>query len=314
MHWYRNLDEKIEQKAVEPLEVQAPTSPGPVRPSNWFVTDAILISAFSAIAYLVAFKYEQAYLGYFGVSEQFVDLSLERVVLVFSVLLFVLTTSYQIVSGLSLFSHASIKFVVFTFFVEIILFGLAAFLYFAIGVNWFTVTVLMLFVLFVLNDLIGMLRKSWAGSTWRDWCNERQESFWNVPPRPDLDSIIIDKIGYRNWAVIPLLFFILPNLGSIAGGFVASNKKVFESYSLGSSDAVLVGQRGDTWLFVEISNQRTTGKILLRKIDPTAALVLMQKIYATGIYGVGRPIHKPTFTEWWASMWKEKTVPVGYGR
>ncbi len=293
---------------------ETPSSPSPVVPSTWFVTDAILISAFSAVAYLVAFKYEQAYLGYFGVSEQFVDLSLERVVLVFSVLLFGFTMLYQIVSSLFLFSHTSIKFVVSTFVVEIILFGFAAFFYFAVGVNWFTVVVLGIFVLFVLNDLVGMARKSWAGSTWRDWCNERQESFWNVPPRPDLDSIIIDNIGWRNWVFIPLFLLFFPGLGTLAGDFNASYKKVFESYSLGSSDAVLIGQRGDTWLFVEISNQRITGKILLRKIDPTAALVLMRKIYATGINGVGRPIHKPTFQEWWANLWTETTVHEGYGR
>jgi hypothetical protein len=266
--------------------------------------NAVIVSVFSGLAYLIAFNYERAYLGYFGGDYHFVEISVERTVFVFSLILTILYALYSIFGLLVVMLWSTkIRIVVRTFIVETVLLVIVICFYHWIGVSWLTVTLVSIFFLLLLNHLIGVVRTLLKGRPWKEWFSDWHAGLRQKPSeRRDLDDILIDRIGYGPWAVMVAVVILLPNVGTLAGHYIAGNSRVFSSFTESGSVFVVIGMKNDFLVLAEVVGDKATGQILLKKIDPSNPLKIDRTVYTNGIEGIEGRIHKTTFGEFWSNL------------
>lgn len=291
-------------KKVKELSTIAPLESKPESHEflkNGLSSTAFIISCFSGISYLVASNYQQAYLRFFGVDEQFVELSVERVVLTLSVILTILILCY--ISLNLVLKLPRMKSILALFRFDFFAVAVTLTSYLLAGVTWYTVYSLVIVALMLLNHFVGVLRKILKGDDWKIWFQEWGKS----PPKrvrttKDLDDHLIERIGFFRWATAVAAITILPGLGSLAGYSAARSATKFESYVVDGFEYILVGQKGETWLFAQVIAGKSTGKTLLARSTFTPAIVVVLKKFESGIEPVGGRAKKPTFSEWWSSF------------
>lgn len=266
-----------------------------------FFTDAVAISIATAVSYLVAYRYEQAYLAFYGIHEQFITLSLELVALVFSSIVAFVASAYQIFSGISPWLSPRVRWWIYCFHVEFIVVVLGILLYAIIGFNWGTALSFLFVIALLINHLVNILRNVLNKRPVVEWFER-----WTSPPKQsslrDLDDVLIEKLGFGSWALVVAVIVVLPNLGGAAGLLKATYQKSYSYYPLASSEAVLVGVKNDNFVFAEVTNGRATGKMLLKSVDAQSPLELKNKVYLNGIIGVGGRVYRATFSEWFSSV------------
>ena len=289
------------------LSTPIPTDHTSVNIQNWYAnlpTGALAISVISGLTYLIAFNYECAYLAFFGGDAQFVELSIERVVYVFSVLISAIVITYPVIDSVTpILKLLKIRSFVTLFVNEITVVVFISIFWLAAGVNWITVGFTFMLLLLVLNHIVGVIRKLLKGAHWKEWFVEWGESAKSDRKKSkDLNDFLIQNFGYWQWAITLSFVFILPVIGTTAGNLAASREQNFKVFSDLNGDYILIGHKGDSWVFSKILENRITGTILLKKIDPSVPLVLNAKVFPKGIEGSGRRVPKPSLPEWWEGV------------
>lgn len=277
-------------------------------------SDTLLLAGLSALSYLVAYRYEVAYLDYFSIDEQFVDLSLERVAQVVSVLVGVGASAYYSSNLISLFTTQKVRLWLLSFRFELIFWALTAFFYWLIGTNWLVFGMILISVGLVVGAAILITIEVWKRRPLNDWLSEKAK-----PPNRDkfpndLDDRIIQKFGIWTWIFIPLALYLIPTFATVVGNFQAEHRRKFDVYTHNGRDYLLIAQKSDVLAFSEISGAHLTANVLLMKVSPTEPVSFTETTFQSGFFRSELRHYRPSLLDWFRDEAYGKLLFVPYER
>jgi hypothetical protein len=233
-------------------------------------SEAVLLLLASGISYLYSYKYEQAYLEHFYIGEQYIQLSVERMVgaalglLTFAMLLF---NIFDLIAKFE--PGEKIRVFLLQFFIPIAFSMLAVFAYVDSGVSGTTIFLAIIALAFWLLALIvpWKLRKS-KGSFYKAIVADVQAESEIV------DRGIVQRLQKKYNSNFPLVIILLivvgPSLASMIGALDARNQRTFSIVEENSSWLV-VRRNGTEFLLTEYDAKNN-------KLIPNIKLVTVEKM------------------------------------
>lgn len=255
----------------------------------------IVVAIVSALAYLVAYKFETAYLGYFGVSNYFVSLTLETLISACSYVVVAIIGLYQLLSPLGILAHRPARKLIhfFRFAIALLVFG--SLIYYVFGANWISVGLLTFSVLVFLGQIWYISYRQWKGTSFWEIAKSNG-TVRNTTPVKSLDDYIIEKYGFFPFLAVFVFALGLPVAGSVYGRQSAAGQRDFlileDSYHL-------VGTKGETGIFVKIEYGKVVGEVMLINISGSEKLKLSRVKYDKGVEGVDTVPRRTSFRDFW---------------
>jgi hypothetical protein len=281
-------------------EAKPNQEPGtPIKSPPKIVSDAMLIAVASLFGYCAYFAREASYLSRFGVSDQFVTVTLSGVVGMVAGLLvacFFLVpaldwiTSQDFVKGRGSVIHFVIlEVLVFTFWLSILALGVVA--------GWPIAT-----VAGIAGVVIHVWRVYWipeevypnvsSGSTWRERVMKKHEDRLDRSSTRGVVYVLKAKFG-RFPVVIILLGILAVAAGAMWGNWSAQSQTVFGVTSVGSTEYVLVRKYDQNYIFVPLVRKQGVAVASVLALTPDSVarrglvisfegLKLVGMLYQTG--------------------------------
>lgn len=272
------------------------------RSATSIISEPYFLGAMSALAYLITYHFDKAYLGYFGVDEAFIDVSLKKVLFSFVSLSAIFLAAWNIFSVIpSGFLLSAIKFF-YIFMLEILVIFFILLTYFKAGVNWWLISMIIfiLAVAVIHLTIIGWKRKSFSSHFQEVIAiDSRIESKL-------LRSKILDALDTKVVWLFFIVLIIAPLVGAAAGYREASQKRNFSTVQFEARKYLVVSEVGGGFISSEVENLGNdddvyvlTGKFMIISGESLSKANFSSHIFKRGKKMVTSSKVRKTFAEFW---------------
>ena len=212
-------------------------------------------------------------------------------------------TIYQILDPLSAaLSHIRTRQIILFFLQDIGLLIIGFALYLGVGAYWLSVAFLAVGILVFLISSSIFFFKWWRTSN--PWSALDDKWNYTLNERPmDLTDRLMGRFGRVPVLAVIALLIVVPQGAKVLGFASAASQR---SFLVSQGEFHLISVRGTTGVFIKVVNGKSSGEVLLTKIDGDPNLTLQRQHYASGILGVDELRRKPTLREFWS----ESVLPL----
>lgn len=222
------------------------------------ITDAFLISVAPAFAYAVAYFFEVGYVGYYGIPEFFISVSLERFLYILSVLITMYVVSVYILDSLFVFFHEKLKSVrpvhyVFFFFLFLSTwYGIHGLVFVGLNLNSS-----FFLALGVIGFLCVYILPVFGKKSWNEYLNElnRIDDCDAEKRSKSLTSRLANHEKWGELYLIVTLVLVILQFSKILGGYIAYKEHSFLLAKINGADYVLIRSYGDNNIFVDFQRK-----------------------------------------------------------
>jgi hypothetical protein len=220
--------------------------------------ERVLLALSPALAYIIAFRFEASYLGWYGLPSELVELSLDRIVAVWTILLFVVLSLLVLVATAPAWRWGLILSRVFTVIMALSSVALFLVLRPATGIGRWLLTGLailsgLFFLLLLLLEIVVPLLAHPELPNWLDRYAKRDALVAAKTP-PTLMSWFAERMGFDVWLWFAGLIFLF-FMGLPLAGFVGKQTARLNGRHLvvsGPPECAVIRRYGNHLLCLEI--------------------------------------------------------------
>lgn len=223
--------------------------------SSFIFREGIFVVVLSASAYFSTYFFERTYLAYFGYSQDFVEITLDDVL--------VLGAS---VASTFIFLWYALSFLPVSFvtpFMKLLalavpcysIFALTKALYDSVGYGWLTISMFFGFLLVTFLTFRGLFGVAAGRTRFSDWLGREYDEDLEFKKKFSSYGLLFHKNITVGLGIILLL--ALPLAGQLFGLIYASTKKSFTVVSIGQQEYAIVSDYSDGFLLTAVSTEKS---------------------------------------------------------